>query len=170
MICSWTAAARVLLLRGADPRPGTCAHAPQEAAALPLKFHSFRATLTRMMPKAATAPKANRSVQRELARELLELRIEHADIFSKMDSLKASLIDLATDAGDGFREIFLDKGQVTVAAAKSKQFTGHKPEIDVKLFDALSEMKRQKLIDAGIVKIVAHYSREFHGSCTVKTF
>jgi hypothetical protein len=31
-------------------------------------------------------------------------------------------------------------------------------------------VKRQKLIDAGIVKIVAHYSRDFRGRVDVKTF
>jgi hypothetical protein len=37
------------------------------------------------------------------------------------------------------------------------------PEVEPKIFDALSEVKRQKLIDAGIVKIVPHYTRDFRG-------
>jgi hypothetical protein len=71
---------------------------------------------------------------------------------------------------DGFREIFADQGQVTVAGAKDKEFRGHVSEVDPKIFDALSEVKRQKLIDAGIIKIVAYYSRAFHGRVDVKTF
>ena len=37
------------------------------------------------------------------------------------------------------------------------------PEVDPKIFDVLSEVKRQQLIDAGIVKIVPHWSRDFYG-------
>jgi len=36
--------------------------------------------------------------------------------------------------------------------------------------DALAEVKRKKLIDAGIVKIVSYYTRDYHGRVDVKTF
>jgi len=45
----------------------------------------------------------------------------------------------------------------------------HVPEVEPKIFDALSEVKQQKLTDAGIVKIVPHYTRDFHGRIDVKT-
>jgi hypothetical protein len=60
------------------------------------------------------------------------LRLKHADVYAQMDSLKAELIELlelATEAGDGFREIFVDQGQVTVACAKDKEFRGHVPRL-----------------------------------------
>jgi hypothetical protein len=85
--------------------------------------------------------------------------------------LKASLIKLATDADEGsFREVFADQGQVTVAGCKARDFKGHMPEVQVKTWDALSETKRQKIIEAGIIKIVPHYSRDFHGRCNVTLF
>jgi hypothetical protein len=62
-----------------------------------------------------------------------------------------------TETGDGFREIFADRGQITVAGAKAKEFKGHVPEVEPKIFDALSATKRQKLIDEGVVKIVPHW-------------
>jgi hypothetical protein len=40
----------------------------------------------------------------KLCEELLMLRIKYAEAFSQMDAIKASLIELATDAGEGFRE------------------------------------------------------------------
>ena len=45
----------------------------------------------------------------------------------------------------------------------------HVPEVEVKIFDALSEVKRQKPIDAGLVKIVPHCIRDFCGRIDVKT-
>jgi len=98
------------------------------------------------------------------------LRLKHADVFGAMDQLKAALIALATDTGEGFREVFVDRGQITVAAAKAKEFKGHVPEVEPKIFDALSEAKRKKLIDDGIVKIVPHWTRDFHGRVDVKSF
>ena len=52
----------------------------------------------------------------------------------------------------------------------AREFRGHVPEVDPKIFDALSEVKRQKLVDAGVVKIVPHYTRDFRGCVDVKTF
>jgi hypothetical protein len=34
----------------------------------------------------------------------------------------------------------------------------------------LSEAKRQKLIDDGVIKVVPTWSRDFHGRVDVKTF
>lgn len=119
------------------------------------------------MPAAARAKKIDR---RELCEELLGLRLKHADVFARMDELKAELIGEARIAGDGFREVIAGKGQVTVAAPHGKEFKGHVPEVNPKIFDALSETKRKKLIDAGIVTIVPHWTRDFHGRVDVKTF
>jgi hypothetical protein len=39
------------------------------------------------------------------------------------------------EAGDGFREVFIGEGQVTVAAGKAREFKGHVPEVEPKIFD-----------------------------------
>jgi hypothetical protein len=67
------------------------------------------------MAKSAAATRAKKPDRRSLCEQLLALRLKHADVYAQMDSLKAELIELATEAGDGFREIFVDQGQVTVA-------------------------------------------------------
>jgi hypothetical protein len=79
-----------------------------------------------------------------------------------MDRLEAALIELAGDARDGFREVFV-AGRVTVASPHSGEFKGHVPEVDPKIFDVLSEAKRKKLIDAGVNKIAPHWARDFRG-------
>lgn len=103
-----------------------------------------------------------------LCEELLALRIKHADIFTQMDGLKASLIVAA--GAEGFREVFPGKGQVTISAAKGKEFRGDLPEIDPAAFHALTDAKRAKLIADGVVKLVPVWTREFHGRVDVKTF
>ncbi len=125
-----------------------------------------------MGSKSATAAKAKAKGpdRRELCKELLALRIKHADVFARIDELKADLIKVAADAGEGFREVVTGKGQITVSAPHGAEFKGHVPEVDPRIFDALSEVKRKKLIDAGIIKVVAHYSRDFHGRVDLKVF
>lgn len=107
---------------------------------------------------------------RKLAEELLVWHLEHAEILKERDAIKASLIELATEAGEGMHEVFVDRGQVTVSGAKAREFKGHFPEVDERALENLSEVKRQRLIDAGIIKIVARYAAAYHGRCTVKTF
>jgi hypothetical protein len=121
------------------------------------------------MPRAVK-PKPQDSVRRGIARTLLSLRLRHAKLFDEIDGLKASLILNAKKAGEGFREVFDKKGIITVAAPKDKEFKGEVPEVDPDAFGALPEAKRQKLIAEGIVKIVPHWSRDFHGRVDVKTF
>jgi hypothetical protein len=113
---------------------------------------------------------AKKPDKRSLCEKLLALRLKHADVFGQIDSLKAELIQVATGANEGFREVFAGKGQVTVAAPKAKEFKGDLPEVDPAAFHALSDAKRQKLIDDGIIKLVPNWTRDFHGRVDVKTF
>jgi hypothetical protein len=118
--------------------------------------------------KSAAAAKRRESDRRALCEDLLALRIKHAAVFAQMDGLKASLIVAA--GAEGYREVFAGKGQVTVAAAKGKEFKGDLPEVEPAAFHALSDAKRQKLIDDGIVKLVPVWTRDFHGRVDMKTF
>ncbi len=108
--------------------------------------------------------------RRKLCEQLLALRIKHAEVFGEIDSIKASLILVAHELGEGFREVVAGQGQVTVAAPKAKEFKGDLPEVDPGAFHALSDAKRQKLIDGGVIKLVPHWTRDFHGRVDVKTF
>ena len=118
----------------------------------------------------AVAARDKKPDRRELCEELLGLQLKHADVFNRIDELKADLIKVAADAGEGFREVVTGKGQITVAAPHGKEFKGHVPEVNPKIFDALSKIKRKRLIDQGIVMVVAQYGRDFYGRVDVKTF
>lgn len=122
------------------------------------------------MAKAASKPRQPKADRRDLCERLLALRLKHVDVFAEIDNLKAQLIVVAGDAGEGFREVFVGKGQVTVAAPKAKEFKGDLPEVDPTTFHALSDAKRQKLVDDGIIKLVAVWTRDYHGRVDVKTF
>lgn len=115
------------------------------------------------------ADRAN-AVRRSLAKKLVELRLRHRKVFDDMDGLKASLIANAQKAGDGFRELFEGKGQISVACPKAKEFRGDLPEVDPVAFHALPDAKRQKLIDDGVIKLVPNWSRDFHGRVEIKLF
>ena len=119
---------------------------------------------------AAAATKPQDTVRRKLARTLIDLRLRHKRLFDEIDGLKTSLVLNAENAGDGFREVFDKKGIITVAAPKDAVCRGNLPAIDVAAFNALSEARRQKLIEDGIVKIAEDWSRKFYGRVDVKLF
>ena len=119
---------------------------------------------------AKPAAKPRKPDRRALCEELVALRLKHAAVFAEIDSLKAELIVVAGAAGEGFREVFVGKGQVTVSAPKARELKGHLAEVDEKTFDNLTPARRQKLIDSGVIKIVPHWTRDFHGRVDVKTF
>jgi hypothetical protein len=119
------------------------------------------------MPSAA--PKTKKPDRRDLCEQLLALRVKHADTFAEIESLKATLIEVAGDDGS-FREVFIDRGQVSVSAPHPKAFKGHSPDLDVKAWDNLSDVRRKKLVDEGLVLIRPVYSREFRGRCDIRTF
>jgi hypothetical protein len=92
-------------------------------------------------PKAKTGD----GTRKALARRLLNCRIKHAKVFTEMDSIKASLIDIVSKDGEGTaREVFPGLGQITIAPAKVKEFRGELPEVDPTAFAALSDARRQK--------------------------
>ena len=120
---------------------------------------------------AAVKPRSDqRSDRRALAQELLKLRRKYAVAFAQIEDLKSSLIALATAGEGSFRETFAEQGVVTVSGAKPKAFAGHFAEVQPKVWNALSDTKRRKIIEAGIIAEVPHWSREYHGSCKVKVF
>jgi len=108
-------------------------------------------------------------VRRKLAKKLVDLHIRFAKQFAELDGLKASLIANAKNAGDGYRESF-EKGQVTVAAPKDKVCRGTIAVLDQAAFKALSDGRRQKLIDDGLISMQEDWAGAFYGRVTVKLF
>jgi hypothetical protein len=121
------------------------------------------------MAKAATQP-APSLERRKLAEQLVDTQIKHRKIFELVDGLKAGLKLVATAAGDGFREVFAGRGQVSVSAGRDKEFLGDLPELDVDRWAELTDKQRCALLERGIVKMVPTHKQAYHGRVEVKLF
>jgi hypothetical protein len=124
------------------------------------------------MAKAAKAkkPTAAELHRLKLATELVDIHVEHAKDFAREDELKSELKKIATDDGENFQEVIAGKGKVKVAGRKDGRFTGTVPEVDAEKFLALSEAKRKKLLDDGIITMVDKYSGTYYGAVSVDLF
>lgn len=121
------------------------------------------------MAKAATKPNVKAQL-RAKAEELLDIEVEHRDLFARIDGIKSDLTTLATEAGESFREDFSGKGVVKVSGRKAKEFQGDLPEIDAAAFNALPATERKTLVKQGVVKIVPTWSRAYYGRVSVDLF
>jgi len=119
---------------------------------------------------AAANPAKLPNDRRALAEELLGLHRKHGDVFARMEDLKRALRESATAAGENFKEEFAGEGVVKVAGRKDGKFKGIVPTIDQRAFIALSEAKRNKLIESGVITMVNEFTQPFYGSVTVEVF
>ncbi|NWG25671.1 MAG: hypothetical protein HXY30_14865 [Pseudorhodoplanes sp.] len=108
--------------------------------------------------------------RRALAEELVGYHRTHRAMFERIDGLKARLKQLATEAGENFKEEFAGLGAVNVVSAKEPQYKGDLPVLDCETFNALTKSKKDRLIADGLVKIEGQYSGRSYGSVTVKLF
>lgn len=108
--------------------------------------------------------------RRKLAQELLGLERKHKSMFARYDGIKARLRELATEAGESFQEMFANRGAVKVSAGHSGKFKGTFPLVQEKAYFDLSDERRKKLDDDGIVKMVPVYGGPYAGSVTVNIF
>jgi hypothetical protein len=122
-----------------------------------------------MMAKRQKA-KTGDGTRKALARRLLDLRVRNAKIYDEEKSLKAALIAHAAKEGEGFREFFDKEGTITVSPPKDRECRGNLPEVDVSVFNDLSESRRDKLVVDGVIKIVENWSRQQYGRVEIKTF
>lgn len=118
------------------------------------------------MPAAARKPKE--TPRQALCRELLEIRIEHAPIFSRIDAINTKLKAIAEQEGDSFRETFVDIGHVSVTPPKPAQKLGNQPVLQIAEWDNLADGRRAKLIEQGIVAIEAITKKATYGQVRVK--
>lgn len=124
---------------------------------------------------AQTARKqAPESGQRQLCRELLDLRADNRDLFGRIDEINARLKAIATDQGN-FRETFQGLGYVGVSGESEAQPDGIHPEVDEQAFyalpkDAARGLSQAKLIEAGVIKEELRMKRAQYGRVTPKLF
>lgn len=118
----------------------------------------------------AKAAKDKPNDRRAVAEELVDIHVEHRAVFSRIESLKEQLKQFATDLGTSFREVFPGKGRVSASGNKPGEFIGDVPELVIDEWKSLTDAKRQKLLEQGLVKITPTTSRPGYGRVTVDTF
>lgn len=123
---------------------------------------------------AAPSPKTNTDAALEsLARDLVDAEVELAkkagDIIARIETLKGAMRE-ACPKGGKFKWTFAKKGEVELAGAADGKLKGVFPEVDVEAYLALSEARRKKLAEDGIVAMVPQRGKPFYGRVTVKLF
>jgi hypothetical protein len=116
---------------------------------------------------AAPARKAKPPTRAELCRELLEIERDNADLFTRIDAIKAELKFKAEVEGK-FRETFAGLGHVSVSPPSPEQVTGEKPVIDVAAWSELKAARQGKLLEDGLVRIEPIIKGAYYGRVDVK--
>jgi hypothetical protein len=109
------------------------------------------------------------SEQRTLARELLEIRAEHKDVFARLKELETALKAIATRDGK-FRETFEALGYVSVSGEKPAESDGMHPVVDEQAFYALPKSRQDKLKEQGIIKEELRMKGPSYGRVTPQLF
>lgn len=117
------------------------------------------------MPSAARKAKA--PTRSELCRELLEIERDNAEVFGRIDTIKAHLKLTASTEGK-FRETFAGLGYVSVSPARPEEVTGSAPVLQVAAWNALKDARRDKLLEDGVVRIMDVIKGAYHGRVDVK--
>lgn len=118
------------------------------------------------MPAAATA-KAKKPTRAELCRELLNIELEHREVFDRIAAIKTDLKLIAGATGK-FRETLAGLGYVSVSPATPEQVTGEAPVLQVAAWQDLKPSRRDALIEQGLVKIEPILKGAYHGRVDVK--
>lgn len=116
------------------------------------------------MPATAAVKKPKPKTNAELCLELLHLERDHADIFARADAIKAEL----KSKGIKFRETVPGLGYVSVSPPTPEEVTGEAPELAVAAWQALTDGRRAKLLEQGLVKVVPTIKRAFYGRVEAK--
>jgi hypothetical protein len=120
------------------------------------------------MPAAAHKAKPPKDTPRQaLCRELLEIRRDNLAVFTRIDAINSRLKNIAGTDGK-FREAFDDLGHVSVSPATPEAVTGEKPELQIETWQELTESRRAKLLEQGLVKVISIIKRATYGQVRVK--
>src|SRR5258708_40316355 len=109
-------------------------------------------------------PRNNRQA---LAQQLVELQTEIEPTLGKIDAIKEDLRPIAEEDGQGFTEE-VDGGKVEVRPGREKEFKGLLPTLDAQVWLGLSEGRRQKLTQDGLVTMIEQWSPGARPSVTVR--
>jgi hypothetical protein len=117
---------------------------------------------------AETLTKADLRKRDELAERLLRREAKIAEDLRLIDEDKDALRKLSEEAGEGFKVDIAGLGTVEVKAGRAAEITGTSPQLIVAAFLALTEGRRKKLEDDGLVEIVDVVKKAARPSVTVR--
>lgn len=113
---------------------------------------------------------ASLNSRRNSAKDLLDLERKIGADRARMEDLKRGLREIATEQGENFKEEFAGEGAVKVAGRKDGALKGILPVLDAEAFLALSERRRQTLLETGLVRMEEQRSGTFYGSVSIELF
>lgn len=117
----------------------------------------------------AAAARAKKPTRADLCRELLDIEKQFATPLQRMDTLKAELKALSESDGK-FRETIPGLGEVSVSPPAPEHKVGEKAELVVTAWDALTEARRAKLLEQGLVHQVDIVKGAYYGRVSTKLF
>ncbi|MGY3393416.1 hypothetical protein ACVWW6_006007 [Bradyrhizobium sp. USDA 3311] len=118
-------------------------------------------------PRAKKAQKPKDTPRQALCRELLEIRRDNLTIFTRIEAINTRLKKLAGDEGK-FREAFDELGHVSVSPPTPEQVTGEAPVLQIEVWQALRDSRRDKLLEEGLVEVKSIIKRATYGQVRVK--
>lgn len=119
------------------------------------------------MPAAAKKTAPRDTPRQALCRELLTIQSTNPDIFARIEAIKASLKKLA-DSDGNFRETFVDLGYVSVTPARAAQTLGEGPVVRADVWNGLTDTRKEKLREQGLIAIEPIVKRASYGQVRVK--
>lgn len=119
------------------------------------------------MPAAAKKAPPKDTPRQGLCRELLAIQSTNAGIFSHIEAIKASLKKYADEDGK-FRETFVGLGHVSVSPAKPEETIGEAPVIQIDAWNDLTDTRKDKLLEQGLVAIEPIVKGAAYGQVRVK--
>lgn len=117
---------------------------------------------------AEAATKADLRKRHEIVERLLRRETEVAETLRLIDEDKDALRKLSEDAGEGFKIEVEGLGLVEVKAGRAAEITGTSPQLVVAAFLKLTEARRRKLEEDGLVEIVDVVKKAARPSVTVR--
>jgi hypothetical protein len=117
---------------------------------------------------AFTIPPAVLAKRRLIAERLLRLEKKVADDLLKIDEEKDALRALSEEAKAGFNIEIAGLGTVEVKAGRAAEVTGTSPQLVVAAFLNLTEGRKKKLVEDGLVEIVDVVKKGAKPSVTVR--
>lgn len=120
------------------------------------------------MAEAAAPSPADLRKRDEIAERLLRREKKIADDLRLIDEDKDALRKLSEAAGKGFKVEIEGLGLVEVKAGRAEEVTGTQPQLVVAAFLGMTDRRRDKLVEDGLIEIVPVVKKAAKASVTVR--